>query len=171
MTIESKKDAGKLTLTITGRLNTSTAPNLEETLKGSYGGVTELVFDLAKVVDHADQTEDDRHADDKQPPAAVLSAEKDHAQQKRGGDRPDEQNAAHRRDILLLHVPGRAVLEDLLPEFELAQEPDHRRAQRRRNGESRGECNDHFCHTVLSFPVFEEARKHALDVRAVAALK
>ncbi len=49
MTIESKKDAGKLTLTITGRLNTSTAPNLEETLKGSYGGVTELVFDLAKL--------------------------------------------------------------------------------------------------------------------------
>lgn len=48
MTIESKKNAGKLTLTITGRLDTSTAPKLEEELKASYDGVTELVFDLAK---------------------------------------------------------------------------------------------------------------------------
>lgn len=49
MTIESKKDAGNLTLTITGRLDTVTAPKLEETLKGSYNGVTDLVFDLAKL--------------------------------------------------------------------------------------------------------------------------
>ena len=49
MTIESKKDAGKLTLIITGRLDTSTAPKLEETLKKSYDGVTELVFDLANL--------------------------------------------------------------------------------------------------------------------------
>lgn len=49
MTIERKKDAGRLTLAITGRLDTSTAPKLEETLKGSYDGVTELVFDLAKL--------------------------------------------------------------------------------------------------------------------------
>ena len=45
----SKKDAGKLTLTVTGRLDTSTAPELEETLKESYGGVTELVFDFEKL--------------------------------------------------------------------------------------------------------------------------
>lgn len=49
MTIESKKDAGKFTITITGRLDTSTAPNLEEELKTSYDGITELVFDLAKL--------------------------------------------------------------------------------------------------------------------------
>ncbi len=49
MTIKSKKDAGKLTLTVTGRLDTSTAPELEETLKESYGGVTELVFDFEKL--------------------------------------------------------------------------------------------------------------------------
>ena len=49
MTIESKKDAGKLTLTITGRLDTVAAPKLEETLKASYNGVTELVFDLRKL--------------------------------------------------------------------------------------------------------------------------
>ena len=49
MTIESKKDAGRLTLTITGRLDTSTAPELETTLKTSYDGITELVFDLQKL--------------------------------------------------------------------------------------------------------------------------
>ena len=42
MTIESKKDAGQFTITITGRLDTSTAPNLEEELKTSYDGITEL---------------------------------------------------------------------------------------------------------------------------------
>lgn len=49
MTIESKKDAGKLTLTVTGRLDTATAPKLEEEIKASYEGITELVFDLAKL--------------------------------------------------------------------------------------------------------------------------
>ena len=49
MTIESKKDAGKLTLTITGRLDTSTAPKLEDTLKESYDNVTELIFDFQKL--------------------------------------------------------------------------------------------------------------------------
>ena len=49
MTIESKKDAGKLTLAVTGRLDTSTAPKLEKTLKYSYDGVTELVFDLKEL--------------------------------------------------------------------------------------------------------------------------
>ena len=49
MTIESKKDAGKLTLAVTGRLDTSTAPKLEESLKESCNDVTELVFDLAKL--------------------------------------------------------------------------------------------------------------------------
>ena len=49
MTIERKKDAGKLTLAVTGRLDTSTAPELEKTLKDSYDGVTELVFDLKEL--------------------------------------------------------------------------------------------------------------------------
>ena len=49
MTIESKKDAGKLILTITGRIDTGTAPKLEEILKESYDGITGLVIDLAKV--------------------------------------------------------------------------------------------------------------------------
>lgn len=49
MTIESKKDAGRLTFTVAGRLDTSTAPELETTLKTSYDGITELVFDLQKL--------------------------------------------------------------------------------------------------------------------------
>ena len=49
MTIESKKDAGRLTFTVAGRLDTSTAPELETTLKTSYAGITELVFDLQKL--------------------------------------------------------------------------------------------------------------------------
>ena len=49
MTIESKNESGKLTITITGRLDTSTAPELEKTLKGFYDGVNEIVFDLQKL--------------------------------------------------------------------------------------------------------------------------
>ncbi len=49
MKIERKKDSCKLTLSVSGRLDTSTAPKLEETLRESYNGVTELVFDLSKL--------------------------------------------------------------------------------------------------------------------------
>ena len=49
MIIKSKKDAGKLTISIAGRLDASTAPELETTLKENYDGVTELVFDLKKL--------------------------------------------------------------------------------------------------------------------------
>ena len=41
MTIESKKDAGKPTLTIAGRLDTSIAPKLEEKSNASFDDVTE----------------------------------------------------------------------------------------------------------------------------------
>ena len=46
MTIKSKKDNDNLTLAITGRIDNSTAPQFEETLKASYDGITELVFDF-----------------------------------------------------------------------------------------------------------------------------
>lgn len=49
MTIENKKDANKLTLTIKGRLDTSTAPDLEGALKQSLDGVTELILDIEKL--------------------------------------------------------------------------------------------------------------------------
>ncbi len=49
MTIESKRDNGKLTITLTGRLDTVTAPKLEETLREACNDVTVLIFDLAKL--------------------------------------------------------------------------------------------------------------------------
>lgn len=45
MTIEKKLDNGTLTLTVAGRLDTNTAPELEAELK--LDGVSEVVFDFA----------------------------------------------------------------------------------------------------------------------------
>lgn len=45
MEINKQADGGKLTLTLNGRLDTMTSPDLEAVLKGSLDGVTELVFD------------------------------------------------------------------------------------------------------------------------------
>ena len=39
-------EGGKLTVALTGRLDTTTAPELEQGLKDSLSGVTELVLDL-----------------------------------------------------------------------------------------------------------------------------
>ena len=49
MTVEIKKDSGKLIMTILGRLDTSTAPNLETALKESLDDVNELIFDFEKL--------------------------------------------------------------------------------------------------------------------------
>ena len=45
MEINKQADGGKLTLTLNGRLDTMTSPDLEAVLKESLCGVTELVFD------------------------------------------------------------------------------------------------------------------------------
>ena len=47
MTIVMNKDGGALTVAPEGRLDTTTAPQLENELRGSVDDVTELVFDLA----------------------------------------------------------------------------------------------------------------------------
>ena len=47
MKIELSKTDSKLTLSLLGRLDTSSAPELETTLKTSLDGVKELVFDFA----------------------------------------------------------------------------------------------------------------------------
>ena len=47
LTIEKNLNATALTVTLTGRLDTTTAPDLEKELKASLDGVTELTFDLA----------------------------------------------------------------------------------------------------------------------------
>ncbi len=46
MKIEKNSDGSNLTLLLTGRLDTATAPQLEAELKQSIDGVTNLVFDM-----------------------------------------------------------------------------------------------------------------------------
>ncbi|MBQ8967442.1 STAS domain-containing protein [Ruminococcus sp.] len=47
MTINKNKNADKLTISIEGRLDTSTAPDLEKEIKTSLEGITELTFDFS----------------------------------------------------------------------------------------------------------------------------
>ena len=47
MTIEKNLNATELTITLTGRLDTTTAPQLEAALKESLAGVERLVLDFA----------------------------------------------------------------------------------------------------------------------------
>lgn len=47
MTIEKVMNGAELTLTLTGRLDTNTAPQLESELKASLPGVEVLVLDFA----------------------------------------------------------------------------------------------------------------------------
>lgn len=47
MTIEKSMEDKQLTLTLTGRLDTTTAPQLEAELKRSIGGVESLVLNFA----------------------------------------------------------------------------------------------------------------------------
>ena len=49
MTITKKQDGGSLTLTLAGRLDTTTAPKLEAELKQSVNGVTELTLDFGEL--------------------------------------------------------------------------------------------------------------------------
>ena len=46
MTIENKIENGNVTLTVAGRLDTTTAPELEKTLDNVIEGTKELVFDM-----------------------------------------------------------------------------------------------------------------------------
>ena len=47
MTIDKQLNDSKLTLALTGRLDTTTAPELEAVIKENIGGVTNLVMDFA----------------------------------------------------------------------------------------------------------------------------
>ena len=49
MKIEQNKTGSKLCMALEGRLDTTTAPQLEEELKSSLAGITDLVFDFAKL--------------------------------------------------------------------------------------------------------------------------
>ena len=49
MTIEKKKNGQELTLAVEGRVDTTTAPELESVCKDSLDGITDLIFDLEKL--------------------------------------------------------------------------------------------------------------------------
>ena len=49
MTITSKQDGSTLLIALDGRLDTSSAPELEETLKTSLEGVRRLIIDCAQL--------------------------------------------------------------------------------------------------------------------------
>ena len=49
MNIKKSQNAGTLNVAIEGRLDTTTAPELEAELKASLDGVTALVFDMEKL--------------------------------------------------------------------------------------------------------------------------
>ena len=49
MTIEKNLNGTELTVKVTGRLDTTTAPELEASLNESYNGVTKLVLDFASL--------------------------------------------------------------------------------------------------------------------------
>ena len=50
MTINKNQEGTKLEIALEGRLDTMTAPSLEEEVKNSVEGITELVFDLQDLV-------------------------------------------------------------------------------------------------------------------------
>ncbi len=47
LNIEKTIDASELTITLTGRLDTTTAPELEKQLNAALDGITALTFDMA----------------------------------------------------------------------------------------------------------------------------
>ena len=49
MTIEKNLNSTELTVTIVGRLDTTTAPQLEASLKESFEGLTKLVLDFSEL--------------------------------------------------------------------------------------------------------------------------
>ena len=49
MTITKNQEGNKLTVALEGRLDTTTAPQLEAEFKSSINGVEELVLDLSKL--------------------------------------------------------------------------------------------------------------------------
>ena len=49
MNIIKTRDNGTLTIALEGRMDITTAPDLEKEIKDSLDGVTELVFDLEKL--------------------------------------------------------------------------------------------------------------------------
>ena len=49
LNIVKEKNGNELTVALEGRLDTTTAPELEEVVKNELGGVTSLIADMAKL--------------------------------------------------------------------------------------------------------------------------
>ena len=49
MTINKQMDGDKMKVAVAGRLDTTTAPELDEELKSSIGGIKELVIDFSEL--------------------------------------------------------------------------------------------------------------------------
>ncbi len=49
MTLNVEKNANAMKVAVVGRLDTTTAPELERTLKEGLAGITELVLDMAEL--------------------------------------------------------------------------------------------------------------------------
>ena len=49
MTIDIAKDKNKVTMTFSGRIDTSTAPKMEATVKDNIAGITELIMDMKQL--------------------------------------------------------------------------------------------------------------------------
>ena len=49
MNVTTNLEGSKLTVTVEGKLGTTSAPELEKAVKNNIGGVTELVFDFEKL--------------------------------------------------------------------------------------------------------------------------
>lgn len=49
LNIEKKQEGGVLTVALAGRLDTTTAPELDQALRDSLQGVTELIMDFEKL--------------------------------------------------------------------------------------------------------------------------
>ena len=49
MEIKQTKDGNKLAIALSGRLDTTTAPQLDEALASALDGVTDLVFDFGQI--------------------------------------------------------------------------------------------------------------------------
>lgn len=49
MTINKKQNGNELTISLIGRLDTTTAPDLDDVVKKDLNGISDLVFDLEKL--------------------------------------------------------------------------------------------------------------------------
>ena len=108
--------------------------NLKQKFLQGCQALVLLLFDLGIVIHHADQPKNQRQGKNQHRPEIGRRPNGGKACTQSTHQPGDEHDSAHGGSILLIHVPGRAILQDLLSEFQFFQKPDHRRSQHRREG-------------------------------------